>query len=83
MVTGERVLRLAFVTFIWHQCCLLDRSTALEQCDSSQNPAPYLGVLIKDRGGLNTLVKDAKSTRESILPHDLPYHIIREEFRDV
>ena len=83
MVTGGRVIKAAFVVFIWHHCCFLERSTASEQCDRSQTPDPYPGVLIKDRGGLNTLVKDAKSTREGILPNDLPYHVISEEFSNV
>ena len=71
------------LAFLCYFSCTVHQSGATEQCPAPADPTSFTGVLIKDRGGLNSLVKSSESTRNAIITEDLPFEFISEEFRKV
>ena len=76
----------ALIYFAW-QCSLLQLSGAQITAPQSQClPVydPFFGVEHpEDRGGMNSLLRTARSTREDIFNQDLPYTTISEEISKV
>ena len=52
-----------------------------QTCPPRPVPPPSTSETGGDHGALGPLISSAKSTREAILGHDLPYSIIREEIQ--
>ena len=77
----------ALIYFAW-QCSLLELSGAQVSSPSSQQCSPQYDPIFsveypEDRGGMNSFLRTARSSREAIFNQDLPYQAISMEISKV
>ena len=91
MTRYRRLVNLVVLLCVAWQCSLLDLSgaqssspaaAARSSCPAGKEPL-YNVDHPKDRGGMNSLLRVAKSSREAIYNNELPYEAISMEINKV
>ena len=85
---GSKLIKTILVGLLYWQSGVFELYTACgassrPTCPVNTNPHVPSEVTFKDRGGLDSLVESARSTRESVFGDELPYLSISAEINKV